>query len=101
MNNLLEKNVNLYFNGIYMVLSFDTFLSIIFENIKTEISSYDTIDDLNNKLELIQNIIKLDNNDKDFIHINLENKENKSLFLSFAFGLLERANYLCDYAFNI
>lgn len=60
--------------------------------IKTEVSSYDTMDDLNNKLELIQQITQLNNNDKE---------ENKSLFLSFASCLLEKANYLCDYAFNI
>lgn len=60
--------------------------------IKTEVSSYDTMDDLNNKLELIQQITQLNNNDKEV---------NKSLFLSFASCLLERANYLSDYAFNI
>ena len=97
----LEKNVCLYLNGSFMTLSLDTFLSIIFENIKTEVSSYDTMNDLNNKLELIQQITQLNNDDKDFIRIILDKEENKSLLLSFASGLLERANYLCDYAFNI
>ena len=32
--------------------------------------------------------------------INFNDKENKDLFVTFASGLVEKANILCDYALN-
>ena len=81
--NIFEKNVCLKFKDSVMTLAFDTFLSIIFENIKTEICYYDSIEELNDKLKLIQELNSFSIEDKSYICINFNDKENKDLFVTF------------------
>lgn len=92
---IFEKNVDLEFNGNIMTLSLNTFFSILFENIKEEVSSYEEVSYLRNKLNLIEKVLELADNDNDYVSINLN--FNKQLLQTFSLGLLARAKNLCDY----
>ena len=98
--NIFEKNICIDFNSTIMTLSFDTFLSIIFDNIKTDICYYDSIEELEDKLKTIQELNLINDENKSYICINFNDAKNKDLFVMFATGLLHRANSLCDYALN-
>lgn len=92
---IFEKNVDLEFNGNIMTLSLNTFFSILFENIKEEVSSYEEVSYLRNKLNLIEKVLELADNDNDYVSINLN--FDKQLLQTFSLGLLARAKNLCDY----
>ena len=91
----LEKNIYLEFNGNIMTFSLNTFLSILFENIKKKVSSYEEVSYLRNKLNLIEKVLELADNETDYVSINLN--FDKQLFQTFSLGLLTRAKDLCDY----
>lgn len=75
--NIMEKNVCIRFNDSVMTISFDTFLSIIFENIKTEICYYDDVGELDDKLKLIQELNLINDENKSCICINFNDEKIK------------------------
>lgn len=92
---IFEKNIDLEFNGNITTLSLNTFFSILFENIKEEVSSYEEVSYLKKKLDLIEKVLELANNETDYVSINLN--FDKQLLQTFSLGLLTRAKNLCDY----
>ena len=93
---LTEKNIDLEFNDSFMTLGLNTFLSILFENITEEVNYYKEVSCLNDKLKLIEKVLELANDDKEYLSINLN--LDKNLLKAFSLGLLARAKNLCDYA---
>jgi len=93
---IFEKNIDLEFNGNIMTLSLNTFLIILFENITEEVNFYEDVSCLNDKLNLIEKVLELANDDKEYLSINLN--LDKNLLKAFSLGLLARAKKLCDYA---
>lgn len=85
---IFEKNIDLEFNGNIMTLSLNTFFSILFENIKEEVSSYEEVSYLRKKLDLIEKVLELANNETDYVSINLN--FDKQLLQKFSLGLLTR-----------
>ena len=55
---IFEKNIDLEFNGNIMTLSLNTFFSILFENIKEEVSSYEEVSYLRKKIRLNRKSIR-------------------------------------------
>lgn len=96
----MEKTINLKLNENYMSLTLNTFLSILFEDIKMEIPDYSNIKELNDKLELIQKVITLVNKNDEDIFIDLDKRENEELLISFSYGLYEEGRKLVHYANN-
>ena len=96
----MEKTINLKLNENYLSLTLNTFLSILFEDIKMEIPDYSNIKELNDKLELIQKVITLVNKNDEDIFIDLDKRENEELLISFSYGLYEEGRKLSYYANN-
>ena len=96
----LEKTIDLKLNQNYMSLTLNTFLSILFEDIKVEMPDFSKIKELNDKLELIQKVINLVNKNDEYIFIDLDKSENEELLKSFSYGLYEEGRKLSYYANN-
>ena len=90
---ILEKNICLHYKDYDIItLSANTFLNILFDELKSEITYFESINELNEYLSSIKKIIEL-NDDKDYIHLNLE--EDKNILSLFAYGLNKKSQDIC------
>ena len=96
----LEKTIDLKLNQNYMSLTLNTFLSILFEDIKVKIPDFSKMKELNHKFALKQKVINLVNKNDEYIFIDLDKSENEELLKSFSCGLYEEGRKLSYYANN-
>lgn len=93
--NLLEKKVYLHFKDDDIItMGVDTFLYIIFNELKREVINLESIDYIKEFSNSIKKVIEL-NNDKDYIDLKLSDDEN--ILSLFTYGLSTLSTDISEY----